>query len=55
MLILLSLNYTDMIYSKMLHDVWSSIPHYSSVRSKYYSDLKATFGDKDPDSDCQIS
>ena len=41
-------NYTDVIYSKPLREVWSCIPHYS-VRDKYYSELKATFGDKDPD------
>ena len=41
-------NYTDVIYSKPLREVWSCIPHYS-VRDKYYSKVKATFGDKDPD------
>ena len=41
-------NYTDVIYSKPLREVWSCIPHYS-VRDKYYSELKAKFGDKDPD------
>ena len=41
-------NYTDVIYSKPLREVWDCIPHYS-VRNKYYSELKATFGDKDPD------
>ena len=41
-------NYTDVIYSKPLREVWSCIPHYS-VRDKYYSKLKAKFGDKDPD------
>ena len=40
--------YTDVIYSKPLREVWGCIPHYS-VRDKYYSELKATFGDKDPD------
>ena len=42
-------NYTDVIYSKPLCAVWNSIPHYSTVRDQYYSELKATFGDKDPD------
>ena len=42
-------NYTDVIYSKPLRKVWNNIPHYSSVRDKYYSELKVTFGDKDPD------
>ena len=41
-------NYTNVIYSKPLREVWDCIPHYS-VRDKYYSKLKATFGDKDPD------
>ena len=41
-------NYTDVIYSKPLREVWDCLPHYS-VRDKYYSKLKATFGDKDPD------
>ena len=41
-------NYTNVIYSKPLREVWNCIPHYS-VRDKYYSELKATFGDKDPD------
>ena len=42
-------NYTNVIYSKTLREVWNSVPHYSSVRNKYYSELKATFSDKDPD------
>ena len=41
-------DYMDVIYSKTLREVWSCIPHYS-VRDKYYSELKATFDDKDPD------
>ena len=41
-------NYTDVIYSKSLREVWDHIPHYS-VRDKYYSKLKAIFVDKDPD------
>ena len=41
-------NYTDVVYSKPLREVWDCIPHYS-VRDKYYSKLKATFGGKDPD------
>ena len=40
--------YTDIVYSKTLREVWSCIPHFS-VRNKYYSKLKAVFGDKDPD------
>ena len=39
--------YTDVIYSKTMHEVWDCIPHYA-VRDKYYSELKATFN-KDPD------
>ena len=41
-------NYTDVIYAKPLREVWDCIPHYS-VRNEYYSELKATFGDKNPD------
>ena len=41
-------NYKKVIFSKPLHKVWSSLPHYS-VRDKYYDKLKATFDDKDPD------
>ena len=40
-------DYTDVIYSKTLRELWDCIPHYS-VRDQYYSELKATF-DKDPD------
>ena len=40
--------YKAVIYSKTLREVWDCIPHYS-VREKYYSELKAIFGDKDPD------
>ena len=43
-------NYTNVIYSKPLREVWNRVPHYSTVRDQYYSELKATFGDKDPDS-----
>ena len=42
-------NYTNVIYSKPLRKVWNVIPHYSAVRDRYYSKLKVTFGDKDPD------
>ena len=41
-------NYKKAIFSKPLHKVWSSLPHYS-VRDKYYTELKGTFHDKDPD------
>ena len=40
--------YKNAIYSKTLREVWDCIPHYS-VRDQYYSEVKATFGDKDPD------
>ena len=42
-------NYKKVIFSKRLHEVWNSLPYYS-VRDKYYTELKATFDDKDPDS-----
>ena len=41
-------NYKEAIFSKPLRKVWSSLPHYS-VRDKYYTKLKGTFHDKDPD------
>ena len=40
-------NYKKAIFSKPLRKVWSSLPHYS-VRNKYYTKLKATFHNKDP-------
>ena len=43
-------NYTDVIYSKRLCEVWDYIPHYSTVRDKYYSEVKVKFGDRDPNS-----
>ena len=42
-------NYTDVMYSKRLCEVWDYIPHYSTVRDEYYSEVKAKFGDKNPD------
>jgi len=41
-------NYKKAIFSKPLSKVWSCLPHYS-VRDKFYTELKATFDDKDPD------
>ena len=41
-------NYKKVIFSKPLHEVWNSLPYYS-VRDKYYTELKVTFDDKDPD------
>ena len=40
-------NYKKTIFSKPLHKIWSSLPYYS-VRNKYYTELKATFHNKDP-------
>ena len=42
-------NYKKSTFSKPLHKVWSHLPHYS-IRDKFYTELKATFHDKDPDS-----
>ena len=42
-------DYQKVMFSKPLNEVWNSLPHYS-VRDKYYTELKATFDDKDPDS-----
>ena len=46
---LLIQNYETVIYTKTLREVWIHIPRYSPVRDLYYSEVKATFGDKDPD------
>ena len=40
--------YKKAIYSKTLREVWDHIP-YHTVRTKYYSTLKAQFDGKDPD------
>ena len=42
-------DYKKVIFTKPLHEIWNSLPYYS-VRDKYYTELKATFDDKDPDS-----
>ena len=39
-------NYKKAIFSKSLHEIWSSLPH-CSVQHKYYTEVKATFDDKD--------
>ena len=41
-------NYKKLTFSKPLQEVCSHLPHYS-IRDKYYTELKATFHDKDPD------
>ena len=41
-------DYKAVVYSKPLREVMNCISHYS-IKDKYYSELKATFGDKDPD------
>ena len=41
-------DYKAVIYSKPLREVLNCISLYS-VRDKYYSELKSTFGDKNPD------
>ena len=41
-------DYKAVVYSKPLREVMNCISHYS-VKDKYYSELKATFGDRDPD------
>ena len=42
-------DYTTVIQSKPLHEVWDDIPQYLSVRDQYYSELKVGFRGKDPD------
>ena len=41
-------NYSRVIFSKRLRDVWNCFPFYS-VKDKYYTKLTAIFDDKDPD------
>ena len=41
-------DYKAVVYSKPLREVMNCISYYS-VKDKYYSELKATFGDRDPD------
>ena len=43
-------NYTEVIYSKTLSEVWDTIPHYIETKNKHYSELKTTFSDKNPES-----
>ena len=42
-------DYKQAVFSKSLGEVWSDLPHLSSKFDKYYSELKQTFGDRDPD------
>ena len=41
-------NYSQVIFSKPLREVWNYVPFYS-VKDKYYTELTAIFEDKDPD------
>ena len=41
-------SYSEVIFSKPLREVWNHIPFYS-VKEKYYTELEAIFGDKNPD------
>ena len=41
-------NYTDVIYSKTLGEIWNYMP-YISVRNKYYDEVKSKFSVKDSD------
>ena len=41
-------NYSRVIFSKPLREVWNCLPFYS-VKDKYYTELTAIFDDKDPD------
>ena len=42
-------NYNHVIYSKTLYEIWNSNPHYFAKKDEFQSELKATFGDRDPD------
>lgn len=41
-------NYSNIIFSKRLREVWDFIPYYS-IKDKYYAKLTGIFDDKDPD------
>ena len=41
-------NYSQVVYSKPLREVWNYVPFYS-VKDKYYTELTAIFDDEDPD------
>ena len=41
-------NYSQVIFSKPLREVWNYVSFYS-VKDKYYTELMAVFKDKDPD------
>ena len=41
-------NYSRVIFSKPLREVWNCLPFYS-VKDKYYTELTAIIDDKDPD------
>ena len=42
-------DYKQAVFSKSLGEVWSDLPHLSSKFDKYYSELKQTLEDRDPD------
>ena len=42
-------NYTNVIYSKSLREVWGYIPHHSVTRKKYYRKVMTSFRNKNPD------
>lgn len=42
-------DYTDVILSKTLGEVWNSIPSFHKIKVKYFSKVKATFHAKNPD------
>jgi len=43
-------NYTDIILSKTLGEVWNYIPSFHKTKMKYYSKVRSRFHRKDPDS-----
>ena len=42
-------NYTKVIHSKLLHEVFNGNPHYLCVEEEYLKELEETFGDRYPD------
>ena len=41
-------NYSSVIFSKKLREIWNFLPYYT-VKKKYYTEMTAIFDDKDPE------
>lgn len=43
-------DYTDIVLSKTLGEVWNTIPSFQKTRTKYYNKIRAEFRGENPDS-----